>query len=413
MYLAANAALAAVCLMAVAVVSLQHESSPLVTEDLYFNRRALEEQVAESTPAIPGDYFDSRNLKETDPAAVSGAGSVYGRPPELEQERPTKTELEQEQTTELTPAGGYDSLAGMEEGAPELEQEEGTPELEQEVPSMAQLKSMEDGEKLEQAAPTSELAIEPPSQQRKRSNLRKEVSKLAKGQDAIQKELKTLETVLVTNAKQKQMQAAPAPVSLEEDDDESSAEEDAEPSVHHSSLPELAMAKTSSSDDSKQAAVAKPEAHQLSTAGRLQYGQKILIRTHHGHFVASKSSGSVLTISHKHTAAQFTILNYDDPTDKSPVRFGDVVGLKDGHSNYLAGDVDGRLEATAKSLSRQDAFVLTDPHNHDDVAHVKNTQPISLFSVHFGKFMAVDGDEELMVHGDSDNSNAQFAMLAQ
>ena len=47
---------------------------------------------------------------------------------------------------------------------------------------MAQLKSMEDGEKLEQAAPTSELAIEPPSQQRKRSNLRKEVSKLAKGQ---------------------------------------------------------------------------------------------------------------------------------------------------------------------------------------------------------------------------------------
>ena len=37
-------------------------------------------------------------------------------------------------------------------------------------------------------------------------------------------------------------------------------------------------------------------------------------------------------------------------------------------TDYLAGDVDGRLEATAKSLSRQDAFVLTDPHNHDDVA---------------------------------------------
>jgi len=82
-------------------------------------------------------------------------------------------------------------------------------------------------------------------------------------------------------------------------------------------------------------------------------------------------------------------------------------------NNYLSGDVDGRLEASKKSLTRQDAFVLTDPHNHDDVAHVKTTQPISLFSVHFGKFMAVDGDEELMVHGDSDGDSAQFAMLAQ
>lgn len=385
-------AFTAVALVALAVVSLQTKTSPVV-EDLYFNKRALEEQVDQSTPAIPGDYFDPRNLKETDPATVSGAGSVYGRPPELEQEgEPEQTsQLEQEPTAAQTSELEQDGLEGAPEGDSLAEGDEEGPE---QLETDSQPK-----------APTSELAMEDPAHHH--SNLRKEVSKLAEGQSAIQKELKTLETVLIKNAKQgQQLQAAPAPpVSLEEDE---------EPHVH-SGLPQLALDKSTTTDDAETQLAPPSQAHsdEHSKSGQLRYGQKILIRTHHGHFVASKPSGSVLTLSHKHAAAQFTILNYDDPTDKSPVRFGDVVGLQDGSHNYLSGDVDGRLEASKKSLSRQDAFVLTDPHNHDDVAHVKNTQPISLFSVHFGKFMAVDGDEELMVHGDSDNSNAQFAMLAQ
>merc|ERR1711939_1277031 len=96
-FLSGIAGLAMVVFVGLAVTLLQPPSAP--EEELYFNQRALEEQVRESTPAIPGDYFDSRNLKETDPALMSKNGAnVYGRHPTLEQATPAQTsELEQEE----------------------------------------------------------------------------------------------------------------------------------------------------------------------------------------------------------------------------------------------------------------------------------------------------------------------------
>jgi hypothetical protein len=38
--------------------------------------------------------------------------------------------------------------------------------------------------------------------------------------------------------------------------------------------------------------------------------------------------------------------------------------------------------------------------------------PVSFFSIHFAKFLAVDADEDLAIHGDSDDAQAQFVMLA-
>lgn len=410
MFLSGIAGLGMVVFVALAVTLLQPQSVP-AEEELFFNQRALEEQVAESTPAIPGDYFDSRNLKETDPATMSkGGATVYGRPPSLEQVSPEQdSELQQEgfpeQGSQLEQEGSPEQGSTLEDATPaqtsELEQEEGDFE----------------GDTLTEPdahAHTSELALEDAPQQTRQQlhenrhgALRAEVSKLASGQDRIEKELHTLENVLVKNARA----ARPAPIVAASAPAETQTE--AAP-AHRVPEPQLAISGSETSDATDDMPAVPQEARPTeSKSGMLHYGQKILIRTHHGHFVASRTSGQVMTLAHKHAAATFTILNYDDPTDSSPVRFGDVVGLQDKGAKYLEGDLDGRLEAKQKGLSRQDAFVLTDPHNHDDVSHVKTTQPISLFSVHFGKFMAVDGDEELMVHGDSDNENAQFAMLAQ
>lgn len=378
-------------------VTLLQSRSKTVEEELFFNRRALEEQVAENTPAVPGDYFDPRNLKETDPASLlKGGGQIFGRPVQLEEQEPMQQEPEQ---LAQDPQESSQSL----EGEPEQSDET----LEQSAPAqMSELEQEPEEEEgsfdtlSEPDAKTSELAMHNSQTQSKGGRLRAEVHKLASGQDEIETELHTLESVLLKTAKAK----AAAPVL-------------ADPVVPKVQEPQLAQSDAIAAGTDHTHAMVKDIGAKATSkhdaSAQLHYGQKILIRTHHGHFVASKPAGEVMTLAHKQRAATFTILNYDDPTDKSPVRFGDVVGLQDKSSKYLAGDVDGRLEANDKALARQDAFVLTDPHNHDDVAHVKATQPVALFSVHFGKFMAVDGDEDLMVHGDSDNSNAQFAMLAQ
>merc|ERR1711939_1080530 len=178
-FLSGIAGLAMVVFVGLAVTLLQPPSAP--EEELYFNQRALEEQVRESTPAIPGDYFDSRNLKETDPALMSKNGAnVYGRPPTLEQVSP-------EQGSQLEQEGSPGQGSKLEEATPaqtsELEQEEGDFE----------------GDTLAEPdthAQTSELAIEDAPRQRRQQlhedrhgALRAEVSKLASGQDRIEKEL--------------------------------------------------------------------------------------------------------------------------------------------------------------------------------------------------------------------------------
>merc|ERR1711939_482170 len=190
-FLSGIAGLAMVVFVGLAVTLLQPPSAP--EEELYFNQRALEEQVRESTPAIPGDYFDSRNLKETDPALMSKNGAnVYGRPPTLEQVSPEQdSELEQEgfpeQGSQLEQEGSPGQGSKLEEATPaqtsELEQEEGDFE----------------GDTLAEPdthAQTSELAIEDAPRQRRQQlhedrhgALRAEVSKLASGQDRIEKEL--------------------------------------------------------------------------------------------------------------------------------------------------------------------------------------------------------------------------------